>query len=175
MYGSVREKGNYGVWEMLNLSFSCIFSVVTGDWCACNCNTWAHLVRIWRHGQNSTCQFLFHRQVTWMTDPPSPMWSHIQHMVTITLSGASFQSTLWLICFRWKGALGIVEPNGVGPPPRLNSELSRSWERWSTIWPSGFAQVWCACCHAKLSVTKTILTNPRPIRHQNYMITNYMG
>lgn len=91
---SKQDWRNDGVWKMLNLSSSCIFSVVTGDWCVCNCDTWAHLVRIWRHSQNSTCQFLFHRQATRMTDPPSPMWSHIEHMVTITL-----QSTLWLICF----------------------------------------------------------------------------
>lgn len=105
MYGSVREKGNYSVWEMAHLSFSCIFSVLTDAWCICNCNTWAHLVRIWRHSQNSTCQFLFHHQVTWMTDPLSPMWSHIQHMVTITLTATpSLQSTLWLICFGEKGS-----------------------------------------------------------------------
>ena len=30
--------------------------------------------------------------------------------------GASFQSTLWLICFWWEGPFGIVEPNGIGPP-----------------------------------------------------------
>lgn len=83
MYWSCTERGNYSVWTKSNLSSSCIFSVVSDDWCVCNCNTWAHLVRIWRHSQNSTCQFLFHPRVTWMTDPLSPKWSHIQHMLTI--------------------------------------------------------------------------------------------
>lgn len=101
---SVRER-NYSVWKIPNLSFLCIFSVVTDDWCLCNCNTSAHLVRIWRRSQNSTCQFLSHHQVTWMTDPLSPMCSHIQHMVTITFLGASFQSPPLINLFWWKGTV----------------------------------------------------------------------
>lgn len=103
--GVWERRGNYGVWKMLNLSFPMyIFCSHARLMCVRNCNTWAHLVRIWRHSQNSACQFLFHHQCD-MDDR-----SAVTRVVTYPAHGnyyshgASFQSTLWLICFWWKGA-----------------------------------------------------------------------
>jgi len=161
---------------MPNPSFSCIFSVVTDDWCVCNCNTWAHLVKIWRHSQNSTCQFLFHHWMTWMTDPLSPMWPHIQHMVTITLTvPPSIDSLINL--FWWKGPLVLWSQMASG----LLIDSFRAVQNMGVLlydlakWVSTSTMCLLSCKAAFPSAhIQWVFTNPQPITYQNYITASYI-
>lgn len=141
------EKGNYSVWKMPHLSFTCIFSVVTHDWCVCNCNTWAHLVSIWRHSQNSTCQFLFHHPTTWMTDPVSPMWSHTSSTWLLLLSRCLFLIYSLINLFWWKGPLVLWSQMASGLHIGPIQSCPKTWECCFVI----FAHLVCTCILCLLS------------------------